>query len=148
MQRKWTVLVVLTAAFAASAGLIRAEADDESPLGKMMEKINKQNNVIKKATRTAPAFKKAGMDVVKAATELTKLAKEAKKDKGALENADKEKVKDPAAEWDKLSDEFIASTEKLTEQAEKGDLAATKSALATVGKACSSCHGVFRKEDD
>lgn len=148
MQRKWFTLAGVVIAIAAVASLSQAKHSAEGALEKVMEKINKQNNIIKKNTRTAAAFKKTTKDVLKASEELSKLAKEAKSLTDAVGNADKEKYKNPKEEWDKVADEFISSSEKLTEEVKKGDLAATKSAFATVGKSCSSCHGVFRKEEE
>ena len=59
MLRKWMV-------FALSAAVLRLNrrpgfsiADDESPLEKVMEKVNKQSNAIKKGTRNLVQFKKS-----------------------------------------------------------------------------------------
>ena len=62
-------------------GLSKAD-DDETPLGKIMEKVNKHNTVIQKGVRNKVAFAKAQKDVEKSAKELVKLAKEAKNDQG------------------------------------------------------------------
>src|SRR5262249_17503416 len=74
MNRKWSVLAVVTLASSALlvGGLALAD-DDESPLGKLMNKIQAKENAIKKAVRTPVAWAKAQKDVVAAAEDLAKL---------------------------------------------------------------------------
>ena len=152
MIRKWTV-------FALSAGLLLAIAgagfgladdDEESPLGKVMEKVNKQSNAIKKATRNLVSYRKSHKDVAKSSKELIKLAKEAKPLKDALAKAKNEA--NPQKKWDELMDSFIATSEKLSDVAGKSGadaagLADTKKAFSAVSKSCSECHTVFRVDE-
>jgi cytochrome c556 len=144
MWSKWTVLAVaMTAVGLTAAGLSFADDKKESPLEKIMEKVNAKNNLIKKAVRTPVAFKKAGKSVVKAAEDLAKLGKEAREIKSAAE-----KVKKPFSDWTKMMDEMIAASEKMAKAAEKGDHAEAKSAQSALTKSCGDCHKVFRVEED
>ncbi len=80
MQRKWMLLPAMTLAVTALvAGLSMAD-DEDSPLHKKMEEVNKANLAIKKAVRTAVAYKKAqaSNEIVKHADELVRLGKEAR----------------------------------------------------------------------
>ena len=62
MNRKWLAFplsagILIVLGITAGPGLLRAD-DDESPLGKIMEKVNKHNSTITKGTRTKVAFAK------------------------------------------------------------------------------------------
>ena len=78
-------LVVL--GIAAGSGLTQAQDKEESPLEKIMEKVNKHNSTITKGTRNKVNFAKSQKDVEKSAKELVKLAKEAKPIKDAVNKA-------------------------------------------------------------
>ena len=86
MNREWIGFAATTALVAACVignGLSRAQDQEkhkekDTPLGKIMEKVQKHNIAITKATRTEAAWKKSQKDVEKSATELVKLAKESK----------------------------------------------------------------------
>ena len=63
MIRKWVALsVTLTAVLLAAAGL--SVADEDSPLHKVMEKVQASNAVVLKGVRNAAAYKKSQADVV------------------------------------------------------------------------------------
>ena len=134
MLRKWMI-------FALSAGVLVSIAgagfsyDDESPLGKVMEKVNKQSTAIKKGTRNLVTYKKSQKDVAKSSKELVKLAKEAKPLKDAIAKAKTEA--NPQQKWNELMDSFIASSEKLSDTAAKAspDFNDTKKAFSDVSKA-------------
>ena len=116
MNRKWLVFplsagVLLVLGIVAGPGLYGAD-DDESPLGKIMEKVNKHNSTITKGTRNKVNFAKSRKDVEKSAKELVKLGKEAKPIKDAVKKA---KVADPQKKWDEYMDDFIKTSEKLGE---------------------------------
>ena len=72
-----------------AAGSSRSQAQDkeESPLEKIMEKVNKHNSLITKGVRNQVNFAKSQKDVEKSAKELAKLAKEAKPIKDAVGKA-------------------------------------------------------------
>jgi cytochrome c556 len=151
MTRKWTVLATTMFSVALlAAGFSIADDEKESKLEGIMEKVNKTNNQITKAVRSAAAFKKAnnGKDVVKLADELVKLAKEAKPIKDAIKNA--KDLKDPEAKWDSLMDEFIKSAEDLGQTAGKTGATQpeTKKAHSVVKAKCANCHNIFRIETD
>jgi cytochrome c556 len=143
--------------FALSAGFLISIAgagfstdDDESELGKVMEKVNKQSNAIKKGTRNLVSYKKSHKDVVKSSKDLVKLAKEAKPLKDALAKAKSEG--NPQKKWNDLMDAFIDSSEKLSDVADKSSadatgLADTKKAFTAVSKTCTECHQVFRVDE-
>jgi cytochrome c556 len=130
----------------AGAGFSIAQ-DEESELGKLMEKVNKQGNTIKKGTRSAVTFKKSQKDVAKAAKELAKLAKESKSRKEALARAKNEA--DPQKKWNELSEAFIGNAAKLNDAAGKAgpDYDDTKKAWSAVNKSCTECHQVFRVDE-
>ncbi|MFM7319158.1 MAG: cytochrome c [Isosphaeraceae bacterium] len=122
-------------------------ADEHGKLHEAMEKVGKLNNAINKAVRTPVAYKKDAKSVTDSAKELAKLAKETA---GATDEAKKIKgVKgDAAAQWKTLAADFVKSTDDLLKAAEKEEHAATKNAHQAVKKSCSSCHEVFRVEED
>lgn len=149
MLRKWTIFSVSAGLLLAIAGAGFGLADDEeTELGKLMEKVQKSYAVTKKGTRNPVQFKKSTKDIAKAAKELAKLAKESKPLKDALKKAKGEA--DPQKKWNELSDDFVAKSEKLSEAAGKSspDYDDTKGAVSAVNKSCTDCHGVFRVEDN
>jgi cytochrome c556 len=152
MTRKWTVLSVTMASVALLATGFSIAADDEdSPLHKIMEKVNKSNLVITKAIRTPPAFKKAQKDVVTQAEELAKLGKEAR---GLTEEVKKTKKPEaganPVEKWNTLMDEFIKSSEEFAQEAAKAGVtqAQAKAAYKNVQKKCADCHAVFKSDEE
>jgi cytochrome c556 len=151
MFRKWLV-------FSLSAGMLVALGvfagprfsmadDDETPLGKIMEKVNKNNSIIQKGTRTKVAFAKAQKDVEKSAKEIVKLAKEAKKETSAVQKA--KDVAEPQKKWDEYIAELIKTCEHLGDVAGKSNATYqdAKDAFGAVKKACADCHTVFRVDD-
>jgi cytochrome c556 len=150
MNRKWL-------AFPLSAGImlvlglvagprIQGGFDDKTPLGKIMEKMNKHNSTIIKGTRSQVYFAKSRKDVEKSAKEIVKFAKEAKPIKDAVAKA---KIAEPQKKWDEYMDELIKSSAKLGEISAK--LAAVyddaKKAFTVVKKACADCHTDFRVDE-
>ena len=148
MLRKWMVFALSAAVLVSIAGAGFSVADDESPLEKVMEKVNKHSNAIKKGTRNLVQFKKSQKDVAKSSKELVKLAKEAKPFKDALGKAKNEA--NPQQKWDELMDASSTSSEKLSETAGKDspDYDATKKAFSAVNKTCTECHTVFRVDEN
>ncbi len=120
-------------------------AKDESPLEKQMTAIQAKTNAIRKATRTLPAWKKDQANVAKDAEAISKLATEARKDKGPAE-AQKKSFSD----WSKLMDDMIKSSDELAALAKKSDAtqAQAKDAFTGLNKTCSACHSVFRVDDE
>lgn len=145
MQRKWVVLGVTVSALALVTTALPLLAADESPLAKIMEKVNAKNGAIRKNTRTAVAYKKASKDVVKDANELVKLAKDARAIKDSAT-----KQKKPYEQWTKLMDDFIGSATKLAEVAdsEKSTQKDASDAFRKMGTTCTNCHNEFRVEED
>src|SRR5262249_21436206 len=105
MLRKWMIFAVSAGVLVSIAGAGFSYDDDESPLGKVMEKVNKQSNAIKKGTRNLVTYKKSQKDVAKSSKELVKLAKEAKPLKDAIAKAKTEA--NPQQKWNTLMDAFI-----------------------------------------
>ncbi len=148
MLRKWMVFALSAGLLLAIAGAtFSADDDEETELGKVMEKVNKQSNAIKKGTRNPVTYKKQHKDVAKASKELVKLAKEAKPLKDALGKAKNEP--NPQKKWNELMDVFIEKAEKMHEVAGKSepDYTNTKNAFSAVSKACTECHQVFRVDE-
>lgn len=149
MLRKWMVFALSAGALIAIAGAGFSVADDdESELGKLMEKVNKQSNAIKKGTRNPVTYKKSQKDVAKAAKELLKLAKDAKPFKDALGKAKNEA--NPQQKWNELMDAFIDKTDEMNKLAGKDEpnYDDTKKAFSAVSKTCSECHQVFRVDEN
>jgi cytochrome c556 len=130
----------------AGASLSKA-ADDETPLGKIMEKVNKHDGAIKRGTRNKVAFAKSQKDVEKSAKELVKLAKEAKNLKDAAKKA--KDVANPEKKWDEYIDELVKTSEEFGKVA--GKAGATfqdaKDSYVNVKKVCTNCHKDFRVDD-
>jgi len=151
MNRKWLAFplsagVLIVLGIMAGPGISRAD-DDESPLGKLMEKVNKHNSTISKAVRNKVNFTKSRKDVEKSAKELAKLGKEAKPMKDAFKKA--KAVTDPQKKWDEYMDDFVMSSEKLGAIAGKADAdhQTTKDAFKAVTNACAACHKDFRVDE-
>ena len=140
MFRKFAILAVTVTAF---AGLALA-ADDDSPLAKIMEQVNKKHGAIRKATSNATNYKKGAAGIPKDVEEIVKLGKEARDIKEPAEAAKK-----PLADWQKMMDDMIQTAEKLSEVAAKpsSTAAQAKEAFAAYNKTCAACHAVFKKED-
>jgi cytochrome c556 len=148
MNRKWLAFPV-SAGILIVLGFVAASRanDDESPLEKLMEKVQKHNSTITKAVRSKVNFTKARKDVEKSAKELAKLGKEAKPLKEAIKKA--KGLADPQKKWDEYIDEFVKTSEKLSEIAAKSDAdhQTTKDAFKAVSASCAACHKDFRVEE-
>jgi cytochrome c556 len=148
MKRKWAVLA-FTSVFSALAvtAISFADDDEKSPLHKVMEKVQADNSKITKGVRNAVMFKKSQKDVVAAAEDLVKQAKEAKPlDEGAKKTAGVEKA---AEKWASLSDDFIKEAEEFAKFVVKDDVKqeAAKDAYKKVSKTCGACHDIFKKDE-
>ncbi len=148
MLRKWMVFALSAGVLVSLAGASFSGADDDSPLEKIMEKVNKANGKIKQGTRNPPTYKKKQKDVADSSKEMVKLAKDSKPMKEALGRAKNEA--NPQEKWNTLMDAFIEKSEKLSETANKPepDYDATKKAFSAVGKTCTDCHNVFRVDEN
>jgi len=157
MNRKWIGFAAAAALVAASglaSSLSRAQDEEkhkekETPLGKIMEKVQKHNIAITKATRNVASFKKNQKEVEKSSTELSKLAKEAKPLKEAyLKNAKNES--DPQKKWDEIMDAFAKTSKDLAVASAKDGVTQkeAKHLFQSVKKTCADCHTVFRVEEE
>ena len=148
MPRKWMFLAaVMISVGVLTVGIAGAD-DEESPLAKVMEKVNAKNGVIIKGVRTTVTFKKSQSDVVAAAEELTKLAKEARElGKDTVKKA--KDVPDAATKWNELMDQFASTSQNLAKVAGKPGAMQedAKKAHAAVKKACTDCHTIFRIDE-
>jgi len=151
MNRKWLAFplsagTLIVLGIVAGPGLLKAN-DDESPLGKIMEKVNKNNSTITKGTRNPVNFAKYQKDVEKSAKDLVKLAKLAKPIKDAIKKA--KDVADPQKKWDEYMDELIKTSEHLGQVSAKPNAAQkdAKKAFEAVKRACADCHKDFRVEE-
>ena len=148
IRRKLTLTLMVAALVAtavASAGLLAASPRDDSPLGKLMEKVQDHNAKILKGVRTAPNYKKSQEEVASSAKALIQLAKDSKP---FTEPAKKEKQ--PQEKWDTLCDEFTKEAEKFAETVSKKETSQVeaKNAYKAVQKSCTDCHDIFRKEEE
>jgi cytochrome c556 len=141
--RKLSALVVGmcgTAILATGITVVGAQ-DDESPLHKIMEKVQANNLTALKGTRTAVNYKKNRDNVIASAKELTKLGKEARV---FTEPAKKENQ--PQAKWEELMDSYLKEVDTFTTLIEKTETTQpdAKAAYKKVQASCTSCHDVFR----
>ena len=146
MSRKWTILAAVVTAVTLTATGLSLAADEDSPMHKLMEKVNAKNNAIKKATRTAVAYKKAQKDLAKHADELIELGKKAREMKEAAE-----KQKKPFAEWQKLMRRLHHQDRGVQGRRRQGRRPTqdqAKKAYTPVAASCTACHNVFRVEDE
>ena len=143
LKKCLTIAAVMTAATVALAAFSWAD-DDESPLHKLMEQVSKRNATITGAVKSPVAYKRAQAKAAKAAEDLLKFAKDAKKDLSAVKKQNKSQ-----AEWDKLSDDFIKKADDLAKAL--GDSETTqevaKKAHAPVKASCTPCHDVFKVDE-
>jgi len=157
MPRKWisfaaTAALVLTCVIGNSLSQAQDEKkhkETDTYLGKIMEKVQKHNIAITKATRNAAAFKKSQKDVEKSAMELAKLAKQSKQYKdNYLKNAKSETS--PDKRWDEIMDAFVKTSQELADAAAKNSATQkqAKDLFSNVKKTCSDCHTVFRVEEE
>jgi cytochrome c556 len=150
MNRKWLafplsagILIVL----GTLAGPTLSKGDDEkSPLGKLMEQVQKQNAVVLKGMRSSVFFAKSQKDVTKSAKELVKLGKEIKPLKDAFKKA---KVAEPQKKWDEYVDDFIKTSQNLADVSAKPDATQpnAKAASTKLQKSCNNCHTDFRPDE-
>ncbi len=149
MQRKWIALAA-TLAFGLGLGAtaFSGPADDESPLGQLMEKVQKNKATITKGVRNAASYKKSQKEVEEAAKDWVKLAKESKPLNDAAKAAKGQD--DPVKKWDELMDLWAKESEKLADIAAKADSTQkdAKDQLNTINKTCTECHQVFRSDAD
>ncbi|MDG3005167.1 cytochrome c [Paludisphaera mucosa] len=146
MKRNW---FVLAACLALGLGLgvtavSRSADDDETPLGKIMEKVQKHKATITKGVRNVASYKKSQEDIEKSAKEWSKLAKESKPLNDAVKAAKNQP--EPQKKWDELMDLWGKESDKLAELAAKADSTQkdAKDQLNTINKTCTECHQVFR----
>ena len=139
MLRKFAI-AALSMTFLAGITL----ADEDSPLEKLMEKIQAKTNAIRKVTRNAAEYKKGAASIAKDTEEIVKLARESRDMKEPSE-----KEKKPLAEWQKLTDDMIHATEELGKVTadSKTTQAQAKEAFTTFTKTCSACHTIYKKEE-
>ncbi len=145
LARKFFVIGAVFCALTALASVsaVSARDDDETPLHKLMVKVQQSNTTILGGTRNAANYKKKQEDVVKAAEELAKLGKEAKK----FTEPAKEKKKEQK-DWEDKSDAFVKEVEKFSALlADKAtDQAKAKAAYKDVGKKCTECHDIYKPD--
>jgi len=152
MIGKWLVFslsagILVAIGVLAGPGLSMAD-DDESPLAKIMEKVNKNNSTILKGTRTKVYFAKSQKDVEKSAKEIVRLAREARKETSAVKKA--KDVANPQKKWDELFDELIKTSEHLGKVAGRPNATfqEAKDAFGAVKKVCTDCHKDFRVDEE
>ncbi len=150
MQRKWFGLAAGLAALGLGLGvtaLTFADDEKETPLGLIMEKVQKNKSTITKGVRNVAAYKKSQADVEKAAKEWVKQAKEAKPLNDVVKAS---KEPDAQKKWDSLMGVWEKEAQKLADMAAKSDSSQkdVKDQLNTINKNCTECHTVFRIEED
>jgi cytochrome c556 len=151
MIRKWLIFAVSAAMLVVAGVFARpspSQADDEErPLEKIMEKVNKNSAIIKKGVRSTIYWAKDQKKVEQAAKDIVKLAKQAKPIKDAVKKA--KDVAEPQKKWDEFIDELIKASEKLGELAAKPKATQkdAKAAVESVNKVCTDCHKDFRIDE-
>ena len=145
MTRKWTALTVTALSTGLLlSGLAMAE-DKESPLGKVMEKVQANHTAILKTYRTPVAWKKDQKKAVTAAEDLAKLGKEAK----SLGEATIKEKKKTQADWDEKMDAFVKEAEDFAKAAANPAMSnvEAKKAYSKVSATCTACHVDYREEE-
>jgi cytochrome c556 len=146
LSRKSLVVAGAMSSLVLAMGLssVIAHDDDDSPLHKLMTKVQQNDTAILKNTRNAVNYKKGQADVVKAAEELAKLGKEARK----FTEPSKERKK-TQKEWEDKSDEFVKEVEKFqaTLANASTDQVKAKAAYRDVKQKCTDCHDVFKPDE-
>lgn len=145
MNRKWAALGGTLVVAVLTAGFSFAGDDEDSPLHKLMEKVNANHTTILKGVRNAASYAKSQENVSKAAAELVKLAKEAK----GLGEAPAKAQNKPIADWIKLADATVAEATKFSTLASKKETSQSqaKDAYKAVSKSCTACHTEFRVDE-
>ncbi|MFO0960473.1 MAG: hypothetical protein U0800_24075 [Isosphaeraceae bacterium] len=148
MKSKWMFLVatVIGASLAiSSANAWTAEKGDDSPLAKLMEKVNKSHNTVRNAVKTPVAYKKADPKKLIEETEAQiKWAKEARDftEPAKTQKKTQKEWTDATDAWIKASEEFLGVLKAENGQAE------AKKAHAPLVKSCTDCHAIFRVDGD
>ncbi len=147
-SRKFSVLagaMIATAVVALGVNAVAARDDhDDSPLHKIMEKVQAENSKVLKGVRNPASFKKAQAEVVTAAKELAKLGKDSRE---FTEPAKHEKQ--PQEKWTELVDKFVTESQNFATLAAKADVEqpAAKAEYKKVQATCTACHDVFKKDE-
>lgn len=148
MNRKWSVLVVVTVGVALAfltAQVSTAQDDKESAIAKLMERVNKSHNSVRNAVKTPVAYKKA--EPKKLLEDAEALLKDAKDSRDFTEPAKTQKK--TQKEWTDATDVMIKATGDFIEVLKAGKPQAdAKKALVPVTKSCSDCHAIFRVDED
>ncbi|MDE2508085.1 MAG: cytochrome c [Planctomycetota bacterium] len=150
MRRKWLTTAAVTTLVASVLAGASISADEDSPLHKIMEKVQAKSGAIRKATRTPAQWKKDAKKAAESAEAIVKLAKETKPMTDAAKKVKDPAVKDPAALWAKMSDDFLKAAEEMVKVAKDSKTSApdAKTAFGTLNNTCGACHKVFRIEED
>jgi cytochrome c556 len=148
MQRKWTVLAAAVVSVTVIAVGLAMAQDEDSPLHKIMEEVNKNNLIITKGVRNAVSFKKEQQKVVTSAKELVTLAKKAREREYGEKAAQKQKK--TYEDWTRMIDAFTTKADMLVTVASKSGAtqAAAKKAFTAVKAACTNCHNDFRVDEN
>jgi cytochrome c556 len=155
MNRKWIGLAA-SAALVTACGLGAAaqepkekHQEEETPLGKIMEKVQKNNIAITKYVRNAAQYQKSRKDLEKSALEYVKLSKESKPIHDPYVKGAKD-VKDPAKKWDDIMDAWEKTSKELAVAAAKDSTTQkeAKQLFENVKKTCVECHTIFRVEKE
>jgi cytochrome c556 len=141
MLRRWVVLAVVASCVASLAASVSIAGDKNSPLAKIMKKIDAESKKIRDATSAAPKFKKAQKEVAASAEQLTKLGKQTREFKEPAEQQKK-----PFEKWTGFTDQYLTASQEIAKASAKGDLAAAKKGWTNLNNSCSNCHGAFRPE--
>ncbi|QEH36294.1 Cytochrome C' [Aquisphaera giovannonii] len=153
MNRKWIGLAA-TSLLVAACGLVAAQDkkehdEPETPLGKIMEKVQKLNGDMTRYVRNAAQYKKSQKDLEKAALEFAKLAKESKKFTDPYVKNVKD-VKEPQKKWDDIMDAWEKTSKDLAAAVAKDSTTQkeAKELFQKVKNTCADCHTVFRVEKE
>ncbi|WP_165230489.1 hypothetical protein [Aquisphaera insulae] len=156
MYRKWIGLAA-TAALIVACGLGSAQAqekkeaheENETPLGKIMEKVQKLNIAVPKYVRNAAQYQKSRKDLDKALEEYIKLAKDSKSIREPYVTNVKD-VKEPVKKWDEIMDAWEKTLKEMADGVKKEATSQkdAKQLYENVKKTCVDCHTIFRVEKE
>jgi cytochrome c556 len=149
MVRTWTRLAATlgTAALLTVGAALAADkkTGKDTPLAKIMKKIDAETKVVREGVKTAPKFKNTAREIAASSEALAELAKETRPfTEPALE------FKKPQEKWTELADGLGEASAGMAKAAGSGDFFEAKRAWISLNNTCTNCHGAFRPstEDD
>ena len=142
MVRLWTTLAVTlctAALLTVGAAVSAAQEGKDTPLARLMRKVEDQTKVIRDGVKTAPRFRKAAKEIATSAHALAQLGQETRP---FTEPA--QEFKKPQEYWNQLTDGFIEASQAMAKAADASDFITARKVWISLNNTCTNCHGAFR----